>query len=113
MSAKQTWMQWARACAKDPSSPSGLREGALAALTGQDTRALNAIVACFELYANSDEDGERGAIMAVRALLPAMQDSTRWIARGLIPFVLDWSDREKLWPLVAPQEERSTAVDYP
>jgi hypothetical protein len=98
---KQTWQQWARACAKDPESPSNLGKSSLAALTGQDARALSAIVACLELYANSDEDGERGALQAIRALLPAMQESTRWIARELIPFVLDWSHRDTLWPLVA------------
>lgn len=98
---KQTWIQWARACERDPGTPSLIRRGTLAALTGQDTRALSAIVACWELYACSDEDGQRGALEAVRALLPAMQESTRWIARELIPFVLDWSDRERLWPLVA------------
>lgn len=97
----QTWRQWARACTKDPDSPTNLEKGSLAALTGQDARALDAIVMCFELYASSDDDGQRGALEAVRALLPAMQESTRWIARELIPFVLDWSDRERLWPLVA------------
>ena len=97
---KQTWQQWARACSKDSESPTNLRKDSLAALTGQDIRALNAIVACWELYACSDEDGQRGALASVRALLPAMQPSTRWIARELIPYVLDWSDRERLWPLV-------------
>jgi len=94
---KQTWQSWARACAKDPESPSNLGTRSLAALTGQDTRALNAIVACLELYANSDEDGEQGALTSIRALLPGMQESTRWIAKEMIPFVLDWPDREKLW----------------
>jgi hypothetical protein len=96
----QSWQQWARQCAADPSSPSQLIKGSLGALTGQDTRALSAIVACWELYASSDADGQRGALAAVRALLPAMQEKTRWIAQEMIPFVLDWSDRERLWPLV-------------
>jgi hypothetical protein len=99
----QTWRAWARACTKDPSSPSLLKTGALAALTGQDARALDAIVACFELYASSDEDGAGGALQAVRALLPAMQESTRWIAKELIPFVLDWNDRERLWSRIGGQ----------
>lgn len=101
MTKKQTWAQWARACAKDPASRSRLQAGTLAALTGQDTCALNAIVACFELYAISDDDGRRGALVAVRALLPTMQASTRWIACELIPFALEWQDRERLWPLVS------------
>lgn len=98
---KQSWQQWARACAADPTSPSNLAKRSLAALTGQDTRALDAIVACWELYSNSDDDGQRGALEAARALLPAMQQSTRWIAKEMIPFALNWEDRERLWPLVA------------
>ena len=97
---KPTWQQWARSCAKDPSSPSELATYSLGALTGQDTRALDAIVACWELYSNSDDDGRRGALEAVRALLPAMQEKTRWIAREMIPFAMNWDDRERLWPLV-------------
>jgi hypothetical protein len=97
---KQTWQQWARAVAIDPSSPTKLFKGVLGALTGQDARALNAIVACFELYANSDEEGQFRALSGVRALLPAMQRSTQWIARELIPYALDWDDRERLWRLV-------------
>lgn len=101
---KQTWQQWARAVGRDPSSPSALGSNALAALTGQDTRALNAIIACWELYASSDEDGALCALAAIRALLPAMQDHTRWIARELIPFALDWDVRARLWPLVVEGE---------
>lgn len=100
---KQTWQQWARAVGRDPSSPSALGSNALAALTGQDTCALNAIVAALELYACGDDDGQRGALAAIRALLPGMQESTRWIARELIPFALNWEDRERLWPLVQPR----------
>ena len=100
MSAR-TWKTWARQCVRDPRSPSGLTRDALASLTGQDTRALDAIAAAWELYAISDEDGQAAALNAVRDLLTAMQPSTRWIARELIPFALDWSDRERLWPLVA------------
>jgi len=96
---KQTWRQWARAVSTE--TPSKLFKGALGALTGQDARTLEAIVACWELYSNSDEDGMRGALEAVRVLLPAMQPSTRWIAREMIPFALCWDDRERLWPLVA------------
>lgn len=99
---KQTWQAWARACAANPDSPSNLFKGALGALTGQDARALEAIVACWVLYSNSDRDGQFGALSAVRALLPAMQSSTRWIARELIPFAMNWEDRERLWPLVTP-----------
>ena len=99
---KQTWQQWARSCAADPDSPSNIGKQSLAALTGQDMRALDAIVACWELYSNSDDDGQRGALEAIRALLPAMQEKTRWLAKEMIPFALDWDDRERLWPLVQP-----------
>jgi hypothetical protein len=107
---KQTWQQWSRACASDMSSPTKLFKGSLAALTGQDTRTLNAIVACLELYACSDADGEQSALESIRALLPAMQPSTRWIARELIPYVLDWSDRERIWALVATETPKLTVV---
>ncbi len=95
----QTWRQWARACVKDPSSPSKITKDMLAALTGTDARALDAIVACLEAYAYT---GEPAVFEAVRVLVRLMQVHTRPLARELIPFVLDWSDREKLWPLVAP-----------
>jgi len=104
---KQTWRQWARAAMKDPSSPSKLDKNSLAALTGQDASALDAIAECWDLYARSDSDGRAAALAAVRALLKAMQPSTRWIARELIPFALDWHDRERLWPLV-----HSPTADY-
>jgi len=71
-------------------------------LTGQDTRALDAIAAGWQLYSSSDADGQRGALDAVRALLLTMQPKTRWVARELIPFAMDWSDRERLWPFVQP-----------
>jgi len=98
----QTWQQWARAVGRDSGSPSALGSRSLGALTGQDTRALDAIVAALELYACGDEHEQRGALAAIRALLPAMQESTRWIAREMIPFKLNWEDRERLWPLVQP-----------
>lgn len=96
---KQTWQQWVRACAKDPKSPSGFAgyKNPLATLTGQDTRALDAIVACYGLYAVADGDGRRRSIIALRTLICAMQEKNWWIALELIPFVLDWSDRGALW----------------
>jgi hypothetical protein len=100
--AAQTWRQWVRACGSDRSSPSNLTSGSLAVLTGQDARALGAIVACWELYASSDEDGQKGALAAVRALLPAMQEKARFLARETIPFALNWDDRDRLWPMVTP-----------
>ena len=105
---KQTWIQWSRSVASDTSSPTKLFKGSIGALTGQDKRALDAIVPCWELYACSDEDGQRAAIAAIRALLLGMQESTRWIARELIPYALDWSDRDRLWPLVMAPDSADT-----
>ena len=98
--APENWSKWLRSCMKDPSSPMQLPRSLLAALTGQDARALRAIAACWGLYASSDEDGRRGALAAIQALLPAMQPQCRPFARELIAQQLDWSDRERLWPLV-------------
>lgn len=106
MTKKQTWAQWVRVCMKDPSSPSKLRKGSLAALTGQDVLALDAIAACWALYAG-DLDAREAALTSIRALLEAMMPHNRWIARELIPFALDWHDRERLWPLV-----QSPTADY-
>lgn len=104
MAKEQTWDQWARACGRDPQSPSKPHKSSLAALTGQDFRAMNAFAATLKLYACSDDDGQRAAVVAMRALLSAVQPSVLWIARELIPFVLEWHDRERFWPLIEPPE---------
>jgi hypothetical protein len=72
----------------------------LAALTGQDKLALEAIAACWQLYAAGDDDGRDGALAAVHALLPALQPQCRPFARELIAWAMDWPDRDRLWPLV-------------
>jgi hypothetical protein len=100
------WRAWLRACSKDPLTRAQL-PGSLAMLTGQDTRALDAIAACWVLYASSDDDGAAGALTAVRALLPALQPQCRGFARELIAWAMDWSDRAKLWPLVTDKPEVS------
>jgi hypothetical protein len=101
---EQTWDQWLRVCIRDKSSPIELPPATpspMAMLTGQDSRALSAIAACWKLYALSDDDGARAALDAVRALLAAMQPKCRPFARELIAFALDWGDRARLWPLVS------------
>ncbi len=98
---KQTWSQWVRATVKDPSSPTKLTKHSLAALTGTDVRVLDAFVPCLELYAYTES---RDVLDAAAILLIEMQESTRWIARELIPFVLNWEDRERLWPRLSPVE---------
>jgi hypothetical protein len=72
----------------------------LGALTGQDTRALLAIAYCWRLWGGGDTDGRNAAIAAVRSLLHGMQEKTRYLAREVIPWALDWSHRDQLWPLV-------------
>ena len=105
-----TWKAWLRAAIKDPACPIDLPRVRypLAPLTGQDTRALNAFVACLELYASGDEDAMRGGLAAMRAILPALQRSCWPFARELIPFVFDWPDRARLWPLIAGSAEADT-----
>ena len=71
----------------------------LGALTGQDRYALEAIAACWHLL-SGDDDAERAALAAVRALLLAMQPQCRPFARELIAWAMDWSHRAKYWPLV-------------
>lgn len=99
LNAPSRWLSWLRACETDAGSPIRL-PGPLGMLTGQDTRALGAIAACWALYASSDENGERAALEAIRALLPALQQQCRPFARELIAQSLDWGDRERLWSLV-------------
>jgi len=70
----------------------------LAPLTGTDTKALAAVAACWELYAYTRSER---VLKAARELAAEMQDSTRPLARELIAYAMDWSDRDKLWPLTA------------
>jgi hypothetical protein len=109
---EQTWAQWVRevvrAKKEDPGHPSKLFNGCMAPITGTDHRVLDAFVPCMKLYAYS---GSNQLLAAATLLLKNMQPSTRWIARELIPFVLDWGDRERLWPLIDPAEvDRRAAV---
>ncbi len=97
----QTWQTWLRGCSNDPSSPAKLYKGCLGMLTGQDSRALAAVSACWELYSNSDDDGQHAALAAIRSLLKGMQPKCRFLARELIPFHMNWEDRDRLWPLVS------------
>jgi hypothetical protein len=97
-----SWYDWLLECANDPQSCTRLTPDVLGMLTGQDRRTLAAIAACWQLYASSDDDGRNAALIAVRSLLPGMQEKCWFFARELIAFALDWSDRETLWPLVLP-----------
>ena len=94
---RQTWLQWARAVAADPNSPSRIEPKMLGEMTGQDMRALSAVSACWDVYSNADNAGRHGALAAVYALLPAMSHTARFVARELIPYSLDWSYRDIVW----------------
>lgn len=72
----------------------------LAALTGQDARALAAFVHMLELYAYSDGHGQTCALHGMRAAISAMQSSCQSIAKAAIPFVLDWSDEATVWSIL-------------
>jgi len=101
LNAPHNWREWIVACSRDEWSSKRLQlPGSLAMLTGQDCRALGAIAHCWALYAASDEPGGRGALAAVRALLPGLQAKCHGFARELIAQSLDWDDREPLWNAV-------------
>lgn len=93
------WRRWLRELEKHP-RPECVLPGSLAMLTGQDARALEAIAACWELYACSDDDGMAAALMAVRSLLGGLQPKCRGFARALIARAMDWSDQDRVWPMV-------------
>ena len=100
MAKEQTWDQWLRAVAKEGRRVTW-KSDVLGALTGQDKRALDAIHRCWQLYACCDGLGQQGALIAIRALLTAVQPQCRFFARELIAMTLDWDDRDRLWPLVS------------
>jgi hypothetical protein len=102
--ASPAWYKWLKTCSQDPVSPANIAKGSLGMLTGQDFRALNAVAACWELYAGSDDDGQRAALEAIRALLPGMQPKCLFFARELVAFAMNWEDRDHLWMLVTTRE---------
>lgn len=108
MTGPTKWRPWLRSFERgDPYGRVQL-PGKLAMLTGQDARALDAIAACWTLYFAGDDNARDGALAAVRALLPALQPQCRPFARELIAWAGDWSDRERLWPLVLGAAEHET-----
>ena len=107
MMKKQTWLQWARVVACDPHSPSRIEPQMIGALTGQDMRLLSAVAACWQVYANADNAGRRGALVAVFALLPAMTCTAKFVARELIPYALDWSFRDTVWTQIEHMQGRA------
>jgi hypothetical protein len=95
------WLAWLKACKADEWSSKQLRlPGSFAMLTGQDMRALGAVAYCWHLYASGDDDARRGALDAIRVLLPALQKQCHGFARELIAQAMDWSDRDRVWALI-------------
>jgi hypothetical protein len=73
----------------------------LGMLTGQERQALEAVAHCWALCAVADEEGHQASLVAIRALLAALQPKCWVLARELIAQSMDWDDRERLWPLVS------------
>lgn len=66
-------------------------------LTGTDSKALAAFVPMVELYAYC---GHLSVLRAAGVAMSEAQLPAQQLARELIAFVLDWGDRERLWPHV-------------
>lgn len=75
-----------------------LGRDALAPLTGQDMRALEAYLHLLELYFASDEIGERCAYVAIGCAIAAAQPSVWHVFRAAIPWAREWDDEARLWP---------------
>jgi hypothetical protein len=82
-----------------------LGKDCLAPLTGQDARALHAFLHAVQLWGNSDGWGRRHAETAMRALVLAMQSTTRHLAKRAIPRVLDWGHEAEIWGRLFPDGE--------
>ena len=78
--------------------------GYLAALTGQDSSALAASLHVLELLARGDAPGRDSAVVALRALVAAMQPHTREHVRELIKFMFDERFQAYLWPVISVSE---------
>jgi len=88
---------------------SRLGKQALAPLTGQDAVALSAFAHVVSLWGRSDSSGRRLAVIAGRAIVLAMQPTTRGLAKASIPCVLDWSHEAELWAaMFDPVDEERT-----
>jgi hypothetical protein len=69
----------------------------LAALTGQDARALRVFIAALELLIVCDRAGRVCAIEAMRQAANAMQPQCRFFCKKVIPAALDWADEDRIW----------------
>lgn len=108
---RPAWAIWLRGYERGVPNPALGAIPDLAGLTGQDTRALAAVAACWELYFASDGDGRDAAILSIAALLVAMQAKYVPLARALIPFAGDWSHIEEAWSAVCERSVRVLPAD--
>ncbi len=74
-----------------------LGKGALGCLTGQSGRALAAAVQIVGLYSYCDQEAEAHVLSAFRSVVMCMPPDQRELAYHAIAYVLNWSDREKIW----------------
>lgn len=101
MTPAETWDEWLAAVASD--ARSGITPADLAALTGQDSRALAAVDALWLMYARADDMAAHCALAAIAALVRfALRPQARPCARALVARALDWGDIDVLWPRVTP-----------
>lgn len=76
-----------------------LGKGALAALTGTDSRALDAAVHIIALYNYCYSKDEGPLLLALRAVVMAMQPQCREFVYHAIAHQMEWNARERLWAL--------------
>lgn len=73
------------------------RRSQLAALTGQDSRALDAIAHLAHLYAAADREGRRAAVSAIGATVEAMQPHLRPLALDALTHATDSTTALGMW----------------
>lgn len=110
LNAPENWQAWFRACRKDEWASRNLRVPSLAVLTGGDGKVLGAVAHCWAVYAGGDLAMQAGALAAIRALLPGLQTKCHVFACDLIAQQMEWHDRDRLWPLVAPDADASDVI---
>lgn len=71
----------------------------LAALTSQDTRALQAATQIMALYNSCDSNAEHRCIAAFGQMVTCMQPQTRYLAFHAIAHVGDWGFRQRMWEM--------------
>lgn len=71
-----------------------LGKGCLAALTGTDSRALQAAVHIIDAHSY---DRSRANVDAFGLVVGRMQKSTQYLAFHAIAHVMDWDDRAPIW----------------